>query len=121
VSEQSSTAPVDVAGIRGRIHELAGLLRTAGHLDADAQQALAGLLDELGDQLAPTAAPSPATAHLAATAAQLAHALHERHETGVIAGVKSRLEEATCRAENEAPLALGIVRRLIDTLANMGI
>ena len=34
---------------------------------------------------------------------------------------RDRLREAAVRAEVQAPVATGIVRRLIDTLANLGI
>jgi hypothetical protein len=34
---------------------------------------------------------------------------------------RERLEEAVVEAEAQAPLAVGLARRLLDTLANIGI
>lgn len=104
--------------VQSNLREVAQLLREARHLDADAQQELADLMEELASVVA--AAPAE-TSHLAGHAAQLAHALHQQHDTGLLSSAKRRLEESARRAEAEAPVASGIVRRLLDTLANLGI
>ena len=66
-------------------------------------------------------APTVQAEHLAESSTHLVEALHRRHHAGLIAAAKERLEEAASRAEAEAPVATGLARRLIDTLANMGI
>lgn len=106
--------------VRARLQELARSLRAAGHLEPEAQQELADLMEELAGvvALAPTA---DQTTRLAEHAAQLAQALHQQHDEGLLAAAKKKLEQSALRAEEEAPLATGIVRRLIDTLANLGI
>lgn len=112
--------PPSAAQVQTNLHDLARLLRQAHHLDPAVQQALAELVDELGRALDPGVSSAEIT-HLAASAAQLAHALHQRHDSGLLTAAKERLESAARRAEAKAPLATGIARRLIDTLANLGI
>jgi hypothetical protein len=48
-------------------------------------------------------------------------ALQQQRGPGYLTAARNRLGEAALRAEVEAPLAAGIARRLIDTLANLGI
>lgn len=105
------------SGDPARLRELAGLLRAADHLSPEAQQALADLVEELSGALPGTAA----SAQLAESAAHLAAALHEQKDPGLLERARQRLEEAALRAETEAPVATGVVRRLIDALANLGI
>ena len=103
------------------LHALAQKLRDAEDLGPEAQQAIADLLDELARAI-PSSGVAPAeTAHLAEGAAHLAMALHERHEPGALAAALERFEAAINRAEAKAPMASGIARRLIETLANLGI
>lgn len=103
------------------LHELAQKLREADHLGPEAQRAIADLLDELA-QAMPAAGVAPAeAAHLRESATHLAKALHQRHEAGALAAALERFETAVARAEAKAPLASGIARRLIETLANLGI
>lgn len=104
-----------------RLHELAQLLRSAEHLDPAAQKALADLVDELSGALQPDAISSAETAHLAESTRQLLESLHRSGDPGHRDSLKHRLEAAIVRAEAEAPLATGLARRLIDTLANLGI
>lgn len=119
--EQPPLGSQPPAQVQTSLHELAALLRDARHLEPETQQALADLVDELSNVVDPTALPSAETAHLVASAADLARALHHRHEPGLLSTAKERLENAVRRAEAEAPLATGVARRLIDTLANLGI
>jgi len=102
------------------LHELAELVRRARHLDPEAQAALAGLVEELGEALDPARLSGTARAHLEEHTSHLLHALHAQDE-GPLSSAKHRLEEAAVRLEAEAPQATGIVRRLIDALANLGI
>jgi hypothetical protein len=121
MSEQNTVDPQAVAQIKMDLQELARLLRAAGHLEPAAQQTLASLLEELGGELEVSGLPSAPTAHLAETVGRVARALHEQQHSGLLAATRDRLHEAACRAEAEAPVATGIVRRFIDALAGIGI
>lgn len=115
MADQPSSTP------RVNLQEVAEKLRQADHLGPEAQQALADLLDELANAL-PSAGPASAEAnHLAASAAHLAEALHQRHEEGALATAIERFEASVARAEAKAPMASGIAHRIIETLASLGI
>jgi hypothetical protein len=120
MAETPPTTPPETTDARARLLELAGLLRGARHLSDDDRRELADLVAELATTIDP-AAPSPQAAHLAEAAAHLVQALHERHDAGPIAAARRRLEDAAARAEARAPVATGLARRLIDTLADIGI
>jgi hypothetical protein len=110
-----------VPEIEARLHEVARLLRESSSLDPDSRGVLAELIDELGQALR-SSQPAPAeVAQLAGTTAQLAEALHRRHDSSWLAQVRDRFEEAAARAEVRAPVAVGLARRLLDALANIGI
>ena len=115
-----SGAPANPPSPAG-LHELAQLLRAADHLGPQAQTALADLMDELSQALPAGAPLTGDKAHLADSTAHLIHALHQRKDAGFLSAAKQRLNQAAIRAEAEAPLAAGIVRRVIDALANVGI
>ena len=104
-----------------RLQELAQRLRQTQHLGPEERSELAELVEELGQSLDPARLPDPARKHLEDHAAHLLQALHAQEEQGTLSAAKKRLEEAALRLENEAPQATGIVRRLIDALANLGI
>lgn len=106
--------------IRVSLRECAELLRQADHLEPAAQRALADLIVELVGALDP-AVSSERTAHLAESSAHLVRALHERHDAGLVASARARLEAAAARAEAEAPVATGLARQLIDVLAGIGV
>jgi len=112
--------PTDPA-VSARLRQLAQLIREAHHLGPDAQKSLADLVDELSGALASCSLSDPKQTHLVEGTAHLVEALHQQKPGGRLAAATKRLEEAAIRAEAEAPLATGIVRRLIDTLANLGI
>jgi hypothetical protein len=120
MSDSSSMSPETAAAVRARLQEVVPLLRTARHIEPEVQQALANLVDELVRVMDPNA-PAAETGHLAESTAHLVQALHRRHHGGLIASAKERLEEAATHAVAEAPVATGLARRLIDTLANLGI
>jgi hypothetical protein len=119
--EEPPSEPQTRAQVQASLHELAQVLREAHHLEPEAQAALADLVDELGKALTPEAIASSETAHLASSAASLGRALHPEQNPGLLSAAKQRLEQATLRAEAEAPVAAGVARRLLDTLANLGI
>jgi hypothetical protein len=117
---ESAMPSTEIASVRTRLQEIVPLLRETRHIEPDVQQALADLVDELIRVMDPHA-PADQSAHLAESSTHLVEALHRKHHAGLIAAAKQRLEEAATRAEAEAPVATGLARRLIDTLANMGI
>ncbi len=112
--EPSVPAGVDV------IEELARRLHEAEHLEPQARGEVAALLRELAAEL-DQPDPPPHAQHLVESTAQLVHAVKDRHEPGLIEASRERLEEAVVRAEAKAPVATGIVLRLIDVLAATGI
>ncbi|HYT94608.1 MAG TPA: DUF4404 family protein [Gemmataceae bacterium] len=97
------------------------LLREAHHLGPEAQQTLAGLMDELGRALSSSQASSEELAHLTESTAKLVEAVHQQHDEGVLAAARDRLEEAVIAAEARAPVVAGVARRLLDALSNLGI
>ena len=121
MTEQFAAGPKPVTAIQAELHELAQRLREARHLEPETQQTLADLLDELRSELHPEAINSVHAAHLADIVTQLARALHEQRDTGPVAAIRERLDNALLRAEIEAPVITGVTRRFIDSLANIGI
>jgi hypothetical protein len=121
MSEQTLPAPESVLKTQASLRQLAAALREAGHLEPDTQQALASLLDELGTEFGSTGLTSPKTVQLAETVNDVARSLHEQRSQSVVTSAKDRLKDAALRAEVEAPVASGVVYRLIDLLASMGI
>jgi hypothetical protein len=117
-----SGAPVP-SGIRGSLHAIAQVLREVHPLSREAQQALAGLIDDLGNSLALAVAPVPPEelTRLAASTAHLVRLVHRRAEPGLLASARDRLEQAILSAEAQAPLSSGLARRFLDALANIGI
>jgi hypothetical protein len=101
-----------VPEVQARLQEVARLLKQSGSLDPAARQALADLVSEL--------APPDEVTHLAETTAHLAEALH-RPEPRLPVTLRDRLEQSIVNAEAHAPTAVGLARRLLDALANIGI
>jgi hypothetical protein len=106
-------------GIHSSLHALAQSVRDAPALGREAQQALAELLDELSRAVA-AGQPAESLAPLAASATQLVQAIGQQDQ-GLIAAARQRLAHAVFRAEAQAPVAAGIVERLLDALSSIGI
>lgn len=119
MSDRPASRPQTPEQVQERLRELAQYLRAADHLEPDAQQQVADLVEELAQSL--HEAPAPGTTELAHHTAHLAQAIHQQHDQGLLAGAKRRLEESIVRAETEAPTATEVARRLMETLANLGI
>jgi hypothetical protein len=119
--EQTPREQQNGGQMQASFHDLAQMLRAADHLEPEVQEALADLLEEMSNALPPTVAARSETAHLASSAASLARALHQPHSPNLLSAAKQRLEQAALRAEAQAPVATGIARRLLDTLADLGI
>lgn len=121
MADSHDTNVPSVPEVRARLHETATLLQNASGLDAGLRQTLTELLQELGTALAQPAAPPAEVARLAESVAHLADALHARHDQGLVAGARDRLERFMVQAESHAPTAVGLAQRLIDAIANLGI
>jgi len=121
MAEQNLGDPQNAALVLASLQELAQFSRRAGHLTPEAQEALAALVDELSRSVNAAALSSENTARLANSALDLAQALQEHHDPNLLAAARSRLDTAAVRAETQAPLATGVVRRLMEALADLGI
>jgi hypothetical protein len=121
MSEQPPAEPSPGDKVQSNLREVAKVLRSARHLGPEAQTALADLVDELGQTVNPAALSAEAAEHLADSASHLAEGLEGRRNETLLAAARHRLEEVALRAETEAPTLAGIVRRLLDALADLGI
>ena len=110
-----------IAKIRNDLAEAAQLLRSASHLEPAEQETLADLLEELQTELDPAQYHSAHVANLAGIVARLGQGLHQQQHRGILSGLRSRLVEAVGRADAEAPVLAGVVRKFIDALASIGI
>ena len=113
--------PTPPSEVQDRLHEVARLLRESRAVDPSSRKILAELVDELTQALQTSQQPPEAVLHLAGTTAQLAEALHRQKEATWLGQARDRFEEAALRAEAQHPVAVGLARRLIDALANIGI
>ena len=120
MSEVPSPNKPDPDAIREQLLQCARMLRSTRHMDPEAQKALAELVTELASCVDLDTQSAPA-AQLAESSTQLVQALHDQQDEGLIAAARHRLEEVAARAETEAPIATGVVRRFIDALAGIGI
>jgi hypothetical protein len=116
----SQSDPVQ-SGLQTKLDQIAQLLRQTDHLDPQTQQNLARLVQELGQALAAAPISPEEKASLAESTSHLVHALHQKHEKGVLAKARQRLSEAVASVETQAPLAAQLAARLLDALASSGI
>jgi hypothetical protein len=107
--------------VQTRLQEVAGLLRKSRTLDAEAQRTLAELVEELSTLLAAGNVPPAEVARLAESTVHLAESLHHPHDRGLLGNARDRLDGAVIDAEAHAPVAVGLARRFLDALANIGI
>src|SRR5262245_52500872 len=121
MSDTPDSNPPSVSDVQGRLREVAQLLRQSSSLDTASQRALAELVDELSRSLQSGNVPPAEVAHLADSTAHLAESLHHQHDTGLLGKARERLEGAVAQAEARVPVAVGLARRVLDALANIGI
>jgi hypothetical protein len=107
--------------VRSRLQDAAGMVRNSDSLDPEVRQSLSELLDELGHTLETTEVPPAEIQRLAEGAAHLAESLHQRHDHGILRNARDRLDGLLLQAETRAPTAVGLARRVIDGLADLGI
>jgi hypothetical protein len=110
-----------VPEVQARLRNVARSLRESVSADAEARNALADLVEELDRALSAGTMPPAEVARLAESTAHLAEALHHQRDVGVLGKARDRLERAMLNAEAHAPLAVGLARRLMEALANIGI
>lgn len=120
MSNETSTEGKTAAAVLDRLREIARLLRE-GHLGPRAQHALAELVDELSTTLEKQALPDAERAHLTECATHLVESISQRQEKGLIVEARDRLEKAIIGAEARSPTLAGLVERLLDALASLGI
>lgn len=122
VPPDDSPAP-DTLALLEQLQTLSQQLRESGNLGPRARVELAGLVDELAEALDPAVTPALAQ-HLAETTAHLGQVLAgpepDAEATGPLGAAVTRLEAAASHAEAHAPVATGLVRRLIDAIAALG-
>src|SRR5262249_50218214 len=121
MAEQPTPNPPSDVPVRTLLQQLAAFLRGAIHLGPEARQTLADLVLELSQDLNPYTLPVAEKEHLAQSIAQLTQALQQRPASRSVLTARGRLEQALIQAETEAPVTTGVLRRLIDALANLGI
>jgi hypothetical protein len=109
------------ATIQASLRTIAAVLREPHPLSVEAQEALAGLMDELGNVVTAKEPPPEAVRRLADSTARLVQAVHRRADAGLVVQARDRVEQAIIGAEAHAPLVAGVARRLLDALANIGI
>jgi hypothetical protein len=110
-----------LAELQSRLHDVAASLRKSGSLDAASQRALSELVQELSKALAAAQLPADELAHLADSTAHFAEVLHHEQGKGPLDKARDRFEGALIKAEAQAPNVVGIARRLLDALANLGV
>jgi hypothetical protein len=121
MAETAKPGTPTVPEIQARLQGVAHLLRRQGPLEAEAKRALAELVDELSRILETSAVPPAEVTLLAESTAHLAEALHQQQQRELPVSVRERLQRAVVRAEARAPNAVGLARRLLDALADLGI
>lgn len=121
MSDRPESVTPSVAQLQARLYEISQLLRETRTIEERARRDLAEMVDELGKVLESAPAPPTEVAHLIESTAHLAEALHHQHDRGLLSRARDRLEEAVVRAEVSHPFAAGLAKRLLETLANIGI
>jgi len=104
---------------QARLHEVASRLRQ-GPLDEGSLRALAALIDELTNTLETQSVPPPEVSRLVERTTTLAASL-QGQDRGVLGKARDGLEWALVDAEAHAPVAVGLARKVLDTLGNFGI
>lgn len=107
--------------IKSRLHAIAGLLHQTGRMGEITRQELAHLLDELAEALHAEDLSADQRTHLAESTQHLLEAVQQQGEAGVLAAARNRLQKAVVAVEADAPVAAGLIRRVMDALGNLGI
>jgi hypothetical protein len=110
-----------VPEVRRRLQDAATMLGASSTLDPQLRKTIADLLAELSRALEQPDAPPAEVSRLADGAAQLAETLHHRQDSGLLSAARDRVNDLMTDAEAHAPVTVGVVQRLIDAIAGIGI
>ncbi|SRR6266849_5353138 len=121
MSDQPTEGRPTRTDVQSNLAALAQLLRKTHHLDPEAQQELAEIVEELAKALGTAPAPPAEMTALAASTGHLVEALHQHKDKGILSDARARVEKAIVTAEAKAPFAAGIAQRLVVVLTDLGI
>ena len=121
MSDTSEPEAPSVTEVRTRLRAAAQMLVESTAVDPAVRGALSDLLGELARALETPAAPPAEVARLADGAAQLAEALHHRHDRGLLETSRDHLEKLVVQAEARAPIIVRLAHGVVDALADLGI
>jgi hypothetical protein len=107
--------------VQARLDATARLLAESGDIEPAARRALTELVEEMRTALRSGKVTAGDLAPLAERTAALAESLHHGHEAGVLEQVQEGFREAVVGAEVRYPVAAGLARGVLDTLAGFGI
>jgi hypothetical protein len=120
MSDPAPPPSPSAAEVRGLLVSIAQFLRQAHRMGPETQLVLADYVEELGKALEDSDISTTEIARLTQCASQLLDAVHDE-EPGVLQGARDRLERTVVAAETQAPILAGLLRRLAETLSNLGI
>ena len=121
MSENLASSTPAVPELLARLQVIARLLRQADSVDALSRQSLAELVDEMKINLETKHLPAAELTHLGETTVHLEETLRHHQDQGVAGRAREGFERIVGSAEAKAPFAVGVARRLLETLANIGI
>lgn len=109
------------AEVQATLRRISELLRDADHLEPGSRQALAQVIEELTGHLGEGGVTAAQMEHLRESAAQLLAALRRPQDAGATQAARERLHEARSALEPQSMFLAGIMRRLLEALAALGI
>ena len=115
-----TSATPSAAEVRALLATVAQFLRQAHRLGPETQLVLADFVEELGRALEQKEITGEEIGRLTDCASHLLDAVHE-DEPGVLESARARVEGAVVAVETRVPAVAGLMRRLAETLADLGI
>ena len=107
--------------ISSRLGDVAHLLQQSKHIAPDTLKHLGDLIEELRSHIHIKGIPEEELSHLAQHTAHLAESLCHDKDTNFLGNIINQLEQAASRAQATAPATFELVRRLVESLSNIGI
>jgi hypothetical protein len=117
MAESSTPSSAEVQAL---LTTVAQFLRQAHRLGPETQLVLADFVEELGKALEHQEISAAEIGRLTDCAAHLLDAVHGE-EPGVLDSARVGLERAVVAVETRVPTVAGLLRRLAETLADLGI
>ena len=121
MSEPTPANTASAVQVCEHLHTIARLLRAVPHLEPEAQQLLAELVDELSRSLESGTVPAAEIKLLTEHVTQLVQAAHPEEPPGMVGKMRERMNAALASLEVKAPLLAGLIRQLSDALYEIGI